>query len=253
MAKISRKKKLLLFVSWVGVVFAGGYYYGRSTSIKWDDEGTAYLYMCHTSHWSNSAKGRMLVMQMSDAAYSFDGQHAHTDPNWEAVAKEKFPIVGGEEYQHWLDTTVESIAAAGATKVAVETYGSRVTEALEGLSKREWAILTVASAGSFAGGYALGHKFTENFSAPKFHAAIEDDETWKKVWQFKENLLRAKAQLDETEKNLAVLKQVQTDDSKQRAETKKLEERVKKQSELIYGFDPDLRNYVPVNQANKQP
>jgi hypothetical protein len=37
MAKLSKKKRLLLFVSWVGVVFAGGYYYGRSTmSMKLD-------------------------------------------------------------------------------------------------------------------------------------------------------------------------------------------------------------------------
>jgi hypothetical protein len=253
MAKLSKKRKLILFISWVGAIFAGGYYYGRSTSIKWDDEGTAYLYMCHASHWSNSASGPILVMQMRDGTYAFDDQHVREDPNIEAIVREKYPVVGGEEYQHWLDTMVEGIAVAGTTKLAVETYGSRVTKMLEGLSKREWAILTGASAGSFAGGYVLGHRFTENFDAPKFRAALDDDKTWKRVWEFKQKLLQAKANLDTASKNLAALKQVQTGDSGKNAATEKLEEQNKKQYDLIYGFDPDLRNFVPVRQATKQP
>jgi hypothetical protein len=156
MATLSKKSKLILFLSWIALVFAGGYYYGRSTSVKWDDEETAYLYMCHASHWRNAPNARVLVMQMPDGAYVFDGQHVHNDPNWEAIVQKKFPVEGGEEYQHWLDTMVESIAVAGTTKVAVETYCSRVTKALEGLSRREWAILSVASAGAFAGGYTIG-------------------------------------------------------------------------------------------------
>lgn len=253
MAKFSKKKKLILFISWIGVIFVGGYYYGRSTSIKWDDEGTAYLYMCHASHWSKTANGRILVMGMRDGVYTFDGQHMHNDPDWEAIAKEKFPVVGGEEYQHWLDTMVEGIAVAGATKLAVETYGSRVTEMLEGLSKREWAILTVASAGSFAAGYGLGHQFTENFNAPKFRAALNDEKNWNKVWEFKQRMLQAKANLDTASKNLAVLKQVGADDPDEARKTAKLEEQTKKQYDLIYSFDPELRNFVPVEQASKQP
>jgi hypothetical protein len=252
MAKLSKKKRLLLFVSWVAVVFAGGYYYGRSTSIKWDDEETAYLYMGRSSHWIHTANGRELFLHMPDGIYTFDGQHAHHDLNVEAIVAQKYPVVGGEEYQHWTDSMVEDIAAAGATKIAVDTYGSRVTQALEGLSKREWVILTAASAGSFAVGYVLGHRFTEDFNAPKFHAALDDDKTWKRVWDLKQNLLQIKANLDTASKNLAVINEGEAGSSKENADAKKLAEQIKKQYKLVYDFDPDLRNDFPIQEPKNQ-
>ena len=242
--KKATKKRLILLVGWLALAFAGGYFYGRKTSVQWNDENTAFTYICHASHSIRTPAGTMLIMQMPKAIYVFDGQHVRSNPNWEEISKEKLPVVGGEEYQRWLDDLAEAVAAAGAKVVAEETLGSRVVDTLEGMSKREWVVVTVVSAGSFAGGYFLGHTFKEDFDAPKFQSALDDDKTWIKVWQYKQSLLEAKANVDATAANIAVLKADPPVDAQERKKLDDEEKNVNKEYELLYRFEPQLRNYT---------
>jgi hypothetical protein len=242
--KKTTKRKLILLVGWLALAFAGGYFYGRKTSIKWNDENTAFTYICHASRRIDTPAGTRLVMQMPKAIYVFDGQHVRSDPNWEEISKEKLPVVGGEEYQRWFDDLAEAVAAAGAKVVAEETLGSRVVDTLEGMSKREWIIVTAVSAGSFAGGYSLGHTFKEDFDAPKFRSALDDDKTWIKVWQYKQSLLEAKAKVDSASADLAVLKADPPVDAQEKKKLDDLEKNVNKQYQLLCRFEPQLRNYT---------
>lgn len=253
MAKLNKKTMLVLFASWIGVVFAGGYYYGRSTSTKWNDEETAYLYMCHASHWDNPLNPHILFLHMPDGSYAFDGQHVVENPDWGETLSRHLPVVGREEYQNWLDTTVEGIAAAGATQLVAKTYGLSTSKTLERMSKNEWSILAIASAGSFAAGYVLGHRFTEDFHAPKFRAALEDDKTWNKVWTLRKNLLQAKATLDRRTAALAEIKENRIEDAHKRAMIVALEGETKKEYALIYSLDPDLRTSTPLQPTQAQP
>jgi hypothetical protein len=249
----AKTRRLILFFSWLGLALAGGYFYGRKTSVNWNDEGTAFTYVLHASHRINTPAGLNLVMQMSNATYVFDGTHVRSAPNLSALSRLDLPKVSGEEYQRWLDTTVEAIAAAGAKVAAEETLGSRVAKTLDGISRREWIIISAASVGSFAGGYFLGHTFKEDFNAPKFRSALDDDKTWTKVWQYKQSLLDTKASLDKASANIGVARQGLPGNSQEKQKLDDLEKNIRKQYGVLYQFDPELRSYLLPTRAYSQP
>jgi hypothetical protein len=71
------------------------------------------------------------------------------------------------------------------------------------------------------------------------------------VWEFKQKLLQAKEYLHTTSDAIAILKETVNQNPKKSKITAKFEEHVRKQYELIYQFDPDLRTYAPIQQTKK--
>jgi hypothetical protein len=64
--KAAKTKKLILLFGWLGLLFAGGYFYGRKASVVWNDD-QIFLYMCRASHWIHTATGKGLTPKFAAA------------------------------------------------------------------------------------------------------------------------------------------------------------------------------------------
>jgi hypothetical protein len=237
MAKKTKKIQIVI-LALLCFAFAGGYYTGRATSTNWNTEQAAFLYMCRASH---RAKNSSLVLELAlpDTIYRFDGVADPQEmPIASAVAGESYPLVGADEYEHWLDGVV-GFAAAGATKPIWDTISDEAElSRLQRFLIRERVLVTALTIGSFTGGYFIGHKVRADFNAPEFRKALRSKRVWQKVWQYKGELSAAKRRLDIASENLTV-----AGDHDLSADRKIARERqnIQKDYESLYILDPDLK------------
>jgi hypothetical protein len=106
-----RKKTAIILVSFACLALAAGYHTGRAISINWNSENTAFLYACRASHrLKNAADGAVLALALPDAEYRYDGKQVNEIPTASLVSGERYPVIGADEYQAWLN----SIVAFGA-------------------------------------------------------------------------------------------------------------------------------------------
>jgi hypothetical protein len=110
-----KKKTALILLSLACLAFAAGYYAGRGNSINWNSENTAFLFACRASHrLRNAPDGAVLVLPLPDAQYRYDGKEVKGIPIASVVATERYPVVGGDECEEWLNSIVAFGAGAGA-------------------------------------------------------------------------------------------------------------------------------------------
>jgi hypothetical protein len=113
-----RKKTALILLSLACLALAAGYHTGRATSKNWNSENTAFLYACMASHrLKNAPDGAVLTLPLPDAEVRYDGKEATEIPIASAVAKERSPVVGADEYEAWLNAIV-AFGAGAAAKTA---------------------------------------------------------------------------------------------------------------------------------------
>jgi hypothetical protein len=239
--KTKRKKKTaLILVSLACLAVAAGYHTGRATSTNWNTEKTAFLYACRASHRvKNAPDGAVLVLVLPDAEIRYDRKEVTEVPIASVVAQERYPVVGAEEYEAWLNAVLTFGAGAGA-----KTAWDVITDAseLKGFQRvlaEERVLLSVVTIGTFGGGYLLGHKSNPSFDGPLFRAALRDKNEWKRIQSHKDQLARIKTNLDETRKNLKVIQDPAGAPDRQTVETEK---RIDEQYANLLKIDPDLKN-----------
>jgi hypothetical protein len=235
-----RKKTGLILLSLGCLAFAAGYYVGRGTSINWNSENTAFLYACRASHrLKNASDGAVLVLPLPDAEYRFDGKEIKEIPIASVVATERYPVVGGDAYEAWLNSIVAFGAGAGAKTAWDVVTDSSELKGFQRVLAEEKVLLSIVTVGAFGGGYLVGHKFQPSCEGPLFRAALRDSEEWKRIQSYKDQMLDSKHQLDEAKKNIQVAKDVSSSADKKTIE---LEKRINREYATLLMADPDLKN-----------
>jgi hypothetical protein len=239
--KTKRKKKTaLVLVSLACLAFAAGYYSGRGTSTNWNSEGTAYLYACRASHRvKNAPDGTVLVLSLPDAEYRYDGIKVKEVPIASIVAAERYPVVGGDEYEAWLNSIVAFGAGAGAKTVWDIATDSSELKGFQRVLAEEKVLLSIVTVGAFGGGYLVGYRYDPSFDGPLFRAALRDNKEWRRIKSYKDQMLQSKRLLDETKKNLQVAKNVESPPDKKTIE---MEKRLDREYAALFVADPDLKN-----------
>src|SRR6266404_3403431 len=111
--KKGKKKTALIVVSLACLAVAAGYHTGRATSTNWNTEKTAFLYGCRASHrLKNAPDGAVLVLVLPDAEIRYDGKEVTEVPIASVVAQERYPVVGADEYEAWLNAVLTFGAGA---------------------------------------------------------------------------------------------------------------------------------------------
>jgi hypothetical protein len=238
--KRKQKKTRLILVSLGCLTLAAGYHTGRATSFKWNSKETAGLYACYASHRvKNAPDGAVLALALPDAEYRYDGKKVTKIPIASADGHERYPVVGAEEYETWLNAMVTFAAAAGARTAWGVLTDSSELKGFERVLVEERIPVAAVTTGAFGGGYFLGHTFQQNLDAPLFRAALLDKDLWNGVRIRKQQLAEAKANLDETRKNLKALQAPYGAPDKQIAESEK---RIDEEYATLLKMDPDLKN-----------
>ena len=228
-------------------MFSLGYYCGRATSTDWDDEHTAFLYMCRASHRAHATDGTFLVLALPDMVYRYNGKSVETIPQAIAIARERYPTVGGEEYDQWLNGVVTFGDVASTKGIWDLVTDSREVKGLARLSTTTRAIIALATVGSFALGYGLGHRSKPNFDAPKFRRALLNPMVWQQVWTYKQNLQQAVAAINQ--RKAAIRSLEETGDGRKNQDVIAWNNRVQEELQRLDQQDPDLLD----NTASRPP
>jgi hypothetical protein len=235
-----KKKNALILLSLACLAFAAGYYTGRGTSINWNSENTAFLYACRASHrLKNAPDGAVLVLPLPDAEYRYDGKEVKEIPIASVVATERYPVVGGDEYEAWLNSIVAFGAGAGAKTAWDIVTDSSELKGFQRVLAEERVLLSIVTVGAFGGGYLDGHKFQPSFEGPLFRAPLRDNKEWKRIQSYKDQMLDSKHQLDEAKKNIQVAKDVGSPTDKKTIE---VEKRINREYATLLMADPDLKD-----------
>ncbi len=235
-----KKKTALILLSLACLAFAAGYYAGRGTSINWNSENTAFLYACRASHrLKNAPDGAVLVLPLPDAEYRYDGREVREIPIASLVATERYPVVGGDQYEAWLNSIVAFGAGAGAKTAWDMLTDSSELKGFQRVLAEERVLLSIVTVGAFGGGYLVGHKFQPSFEGPLFRTALRDSNEWKRIQSYKDQMLQSKHQLDEAKKNIQVAKDVGSSTDKKTIE---MEKRINREYATLLMADPDLKN-----------
>lgn len=229
------------------LMFSLGYYCGRATSTDWDDEHTAFLYMCRASHRAHATDGTFLVLALPDMVYRYNGKSVETIPQAIAIARERYPTVGGEEYDQWLNGVVTFGDVASTKGIWDLVTDSREVKGLARLSTTTRAIIALATVGSFALGYGLGHRSKPNFDAPKFRRALLNPMVWQQVWTYKQNLQQAVAAINQ--RKAAIRSLEETGDGRKNQDVIAWNNRVQEELQRLDQQDPDLLD----NTASRPP
>lgn len=235
-----RKKTALILLSLACLAFAAGYYAGRGTSVNWNSENTAFLYACRASHrLKNAPDGAVLVLPLPDAEIRYDGREVREIPIASVVATERYPVVGGDQYEAWLNSIVAFGAGAGAKTAWDVVTDSSELKGFQRVLAEERVLLSIVTVGAFGGGYLVGHKFQPSFEGPLFRTALRDSNEWKRIESYKDQMLQSKHQLDEAKKNIQVTKDVGSSADKKTIE---MEKRINREYATLLMADPDLKN-----------
>jgi hypothetical protein len=235
-----KKKTALILLSLACLALGAGYYAGRGTSTNWNSEQTAFLYACRASHrLKNAPDGAVLELPLPDAEYRYDGKDLTEIPIASAVSQKRYPVIGADEYDAWLNSVLAFGAGAGAKTAWDVLTDSSEMKGFQRVLAEERVLLSVVTVGSFGGGYLLGHRSNPSFDGPLFRAALRDKNEWKRIQSYKDQLAQAKANLDETRKNLKAL---QTAAGTPDRKTLESEKRIDEQYAALLKMDPDLKN-----------
>jgi hypothetical protein len=235
-----KKKTALILLSLACLALAAGYYAGRGTSTNWNSENTAFLYACRASHRvKNAPDGAVLVLALPDAEYRYDGKDVTEIPIASVIATERYPVVGGDEYEAWLNSIVAFGAGAGAKTAWDMVADSSELKGFQRVLAEERVVLSIVTVGAFGGGYLVGHKFQPSFEGLLFRAALRDGKEWKRIQSYKDQMLNLKHQLDEAEKNIQVAKDAGSPADKKTIE---MEKRINREYATLLAADPDLKN-----------
>jgi hypothetical protein len=225
------------------MTFSLGYYLGRAASTNWDDENTAFLYICRASHRAHATDGTLLVLALPDVVYRYNGKSVEPIPNAVAIARERYPTVGGEEYDQWLNGVVTFGDIASTKGIWDLVNDSGEVKGLARLSTATRVIIALATVGSFAAGYGLGHRSKPNFDAPKFRSALLNPAVWQQVWTYKRDLQQAADTLNEQKAGIRSLEEV--DHGQKNQDLTALKNHVQEELQRLDQQDPDLLDNAP--------
>jgi hypothetical protein len=213
---------------------------GRAISINWNSENTAFLCACRASHrLKNAADGAVLALALPDAEYRYDGKQVNEIPTASVVSGERYPVIGADEYQAWLNSIVAFGAGAGAKTAWDAIADSSELKGFQSVLAEERVLLPIVTVGAFGGGYLLGHRSQPTFNGPLFRAALRDGKEWKRIRSVKDQLAESKVNLETAMKNLKVAKEVGAPQGKRTIE---MERRINEQYATLLMADPDLKN-----------
>jgi hypothetical protein len=235
-----RKKTALILISLACLALAAGYHTGRVTSTNWNSENTAFLYACRASHrLKNARDGSVLALPLPDAEYRYDGKEVTEIPIASVVGQERYPILGADEYDAWLNSVLAFGAGAGAKTAWDVITDSSEMKGFQRVLIEERVLLSVVTFGSFGAGYLLGHRPNPRFDGPLFRAALRDKNEWKRIQSYKDQMAQNLANLDTAKKNLKVANDAGAPSDKK---TLELERRIDKEYAALLKMDPDLKN-----------
>lgn len=112
-----------------------------------------------------------LGAQCAAASHRYDGKEVKEIPIASVVATERYPVVGGDEYEEWLNSIVAFGAGAGAKTAWDLVTDSSELKGFQRVLAEERVLLSIVTVGAFGGGYLVGHKFQPSFEGPLFRAA----------------------------------------------------------------------------------
>jgi hypothetical protein len=192
-----RRKSMLQFLAVLGLVLAGGYYFGRATIIS------PWLYIESATRFVSNRQGKLLLqLNVPDGVISFDGANLAKGP----IVENNSHITTENEVNRWVERFVNAESAASISVLFPGVIiDASERKALTALISKERVLFSVLAGGSFAGGFVLGRRFELNLDSPEYRQALQNTDLWRGVWSQKMKMLKARRSLQQVLANLAVL------------------------------------------------